>query len=60
MGLFDRFKKKPAKPAESKEKPEKAKKSARDLATERGEPYVAIVSVDIDPENLHQGAFELA
>jgi len=34
-------------------------KSARDLATERGEPYVSVLSVDIDPENVHNGAFEL-
>jgi hypothetical protein len=58
MGLFDRFKKKPAKPAEQP-KAEKVKKSARDLATEKGEPYVAIVSMDINPDNLHEGAFEL-
>ena len=58
MGIFDRFKKKPAKVEEPKTKPAKAK-SARDLATERGEPYVAIVSMDINPDNLHEGAFEL-
>lgn len=58
MGIFDRFKKKPAK-TEPKEKTEKPKKSAKDLATERGEPYVAIVSMDINPDNLHEGAFEL-
>lgn len=34
-------------------------KSAKELATERGEPYVAVLSMDVDPENLHQGAFEL-
>ena len=59
MGLFDRFRKKPEKPAEPKSKAEKVTRSARDLATERGEPYVAIVSMEVDPENLHQGAFEL-
>jgi hypothetical protein len=60
MKLFDRiFKKKPARPAESKEKPAKSKKSEKELATERGEPYVAIVSLDINPDNLHEGAFEL-
>lgn len=59
MGLFDRFKKKTAKPAEPKEKPAKATKSARDLATEQGEPYVAILGMEVDPENLHQGSFEL-
>jgi hypothetical protein len=59
MGLFDRFKKKPQEQEPPREKPVKVKKTARELATERGEPYVAIVSLDIDPENLHQGAFEL-
>lgn len=34
-------------------------KSAKELATERGEPYVAVLSMDVDPENLHQGAFDL-
>ena len=39
--------------------PPKKKKTDKELATEAGEPYVAIVSMDIDPNNLHQGAFEL-
>lgn len=34
-------------------------KTEKQLATERGEPWVAILSMDIDPNNLHQGAFEL-
>ena len=34
-------------------------KTAKQLATEKGEPYIAVLSVDVDPENLHQGAFEL-
>ena len=59
MGLFDRFKKKPEKPAEPKEKPEKAKKSAKDIATEKGEPYVAILSIDVNPNSMHEGSFEL-
>jgi len=47
-------------PAPPKPKPVKAPdKSAKELATERGEPYVAVLSMDVDPENLHQGAFEL-
>jgi hypothetical protein len=62
MGIFDRFKKKP--PAkEEKEKvirvPRAPEKTAKELATEKGEPYVAILTMDIDPANLHQGAFEL-
>ena len=35
------------------------KKSDKELATEQGQPYVAIVSMDINPNNLHEGAFEL-
>ena len=37
----------------------KVEKTAKEIATERGDPYIAILSMDIDPENLHQGAFEL-
>lgn len=64
MGLLDIFKKKPK--AEAPAAPEVRekvvplkKKSPKELATERGEPYVAIVSLDINPENMHEGAFEL-
>ena len=63
MRLFDKFFKKPVvkpqKQPEPKLKTEKPTKSDKDLATEKGEPYVTIVSMEIDPENLHQGAFEL-
>lgn len=34
-------------------------KSEKDIASSKGEPYVSIVSMDVDPENLHQGSFEL-
>jgi hypothetical protein len=34
-------------------------KTEKEIATEKDEPYVAILSMDIDPENLHQGSFEL-
>jgi len=59
MGLFDRFlkKKKPEVKAESRSK--KVEKTAKELANERGEPYVNIVSMEIDPENMQAGAFEL-
>ncbi len=39
--------------------PKKPVKTAKELATEAGEPYVAVLSMDVDPNNLHQGAFEL-
>ena len=56
--MFDWFKKKPAKVEKPvREKP--VQKSDKDKATESGEPYIAIVKMDIDPANLHQGAFEL-
>lgn len=35
------------------------RKSEKQSATERGEPYVSIVTMDLDPNNLHQGSFEL-
>jgi hypothetical protein len=57
MGMFDIFKKK--KPVKVEPKEVKAKKTEKELATEKGEPWVAILSMDVDPENLHQGAFEL-
>ena len=57
MGLFDRFKKKPQKTEAPRET--KSKKSAKDVATDKGEPYVAILSMEIDPDNLHEGNFEL-
>jgi hypothetical protein len=58
MSILDLFKKKkPVKVETPKEV--KAKKTEKELATERGEPWVAILSMDVDPENLHQGAFEL-
>jgi len=48
---------------EEKEKvirvPRAPEKTAKQLATENNEPYVAILAMDIDPNNLHQGAFEL-
>lgn len=39
--------------------PKASKKSEKDIATERGEPYVAVLKMEVDPQNLHQGAFEL-
>ena len=62
MGFFDRFKKK-SEPKSVAEKvvrvPKAPEKTAKQIATEKNEPYVAILNMDIDPNNLHQGAFEL-
>lgn len=57
MGILDIFRKK--KPETKSEAPRPKKKSEKELATERGEPWVGILSMEIDTDNLHQGAFEL-
>lgn len=33
-------------------------KSAKQIATERGEPYFEVLSMDIDPNDINSGAFE--
>jgi hypothetical protein len=61
--MFDWFKKTPKAPAEPKvpreQKVKAPVKTEKEIATENNEPYVAMVKMDIDPNNLHQGAFEL-
>jgi hypothetical protein len=66
MGIFDRFKKKTpvptvdAKATEIKPKTKSAgKKSDKDRATEQGLPWVSVVQVELDPDNIGNGAFEL-
>lgn len=34
-------------------------KTPKEIATENDEPYVSIVSVELDPDNIGNGAFEL-
>lgn len=59
--------KKPRKPRKPRVKKEPAAepklkvkgKSPKDIATAKGEPYVSIVSVELDPDNIGNGAFEL-
>jgi hypothetical protein len=46
-------------PEEKKAVKKKPVKTEKELATERGDPYVTILSMDVDPENIHSGAFEL-
>lgn len=71
MGIFDLFKRKEkvGKTVDSNDKvsegikksaepPKGKKKSEKDLATERGEPYIAILSMDVDPADINSGAFE--
>ena len=64
--MFEKLKKmfraaEPVAPAAEAKKTTKKKptKSEKESATERGDPYVAILGMDVDPENIHSGAFEL-
>ena len=69
MGLFDRFKKKTVvldaevkvevKEPEIKPKRSAGKKSDKDRANEQGLPWVSVVQVELDPDNIGNGAFEL-
>ena len=51
-------KKTPAKKTATK-KVEFAVKSPQEIATEKGEPWVSVLSVELDPDNIGNGAFEL-
>lgn len=59
MKLFDKLfkKKKPERTAVPK--PKKVEKTEKEIATENGEPWVNVLSMDIDPADMSQGAFEL-
>jgi hypothetical protein len=62
--MFDKLKnlfKKPEPPkSEPKPKTKVEKKlSPKEEATAKGEPYVAILKVDLDPANINNGSFEL-
>ena len=67
MAIFDIFKKKTqtesiAVPATEVKKPKTktvGKKSDKELATEQGLPWVSVVQVELDPDNIGNGAFEL-
>lgn len=63
MGMFDKLKKMIAPKPEPKLIKETTKstpkKTAKEIATEKGEAYITMLSMEIDPENLGQGAFEL-
>jgi hypothetical protein len=50
---------KPKKPRKPKEKKVEVQLTAKEKATMAGEPYVNILSMDIDPNDINSGAFEL-
>jgi hypothetical protein len=56
LKIFDIFKKKKAITPDA---PVATQKTEKEIANEKGEPYVNIVSMEIDPENIQAGAFEL-
>lgn len=70
MGMFDLFRKKPAQPEpptpEKKlKKPRQPKPktpsalTAKQLATQQGQPYISVVAMEVDPANIGIGSFEL-
>ena len=65
--MFDKLKKllgvksKEPRPEPPREAAPKSKKklSPKEEATQNGEPYIAILKVDVDPNNINNGSFEL-
>jgi hypothetical protein len=59
--MFDKIKKFLSKEhfEPEKTKPRSKKKSPKEIATAKGEPYVSILSMEIEPDNIDNGAFEL-
>jgi hypothetical protein len=56
--MFDWLKKKPeAKPEAPKVKTKS--KTPKEIATEKGEPFISILSVELDPDDIGNGSFEL-
>ena len=59
MKLFDKIFKKKKPEVKAEPKPKKVEKTEKEIATEKDEPWVSILSVDVDYENLNSGSFEL-
>ena len=59
--MFDNIKKRFQKSKTKTKTPPtpKPKKNEKEIADKKDEPYVAILGMEVDPENLHQGSFEL-
>ncbi len=47
------------KPAVKEKSKARSKKTPKEIATAAGEPWVSVLSMDIDPEQINNGAFEL-
>ena len=59
MGIKDKLKGLIGKKEQPKKTNKKKQISDKELATKNKEPYINILSMDVDPENLNEGAFEL-
>ncbi len=62
LDMFDYIKKlfKKKKPfTKTEEAKPRVKKSEKDIATERGEPWIKVINVELDEDNIGNGAFEL-
>jgi hypothetical protein len=59
MGLFDQFLKKKKPEVKAEPRPKKIEKTEKEIATEKGDPWVNILSMEIDPNDIQNGAFEL-
>ena len=51
--------KKPRKPRQPRPKPQPVELTDKQKATAAGEPYIAILKVELDPKDINNGAFEL-
>jgi hypothetical protein len=59
MGITDKLKGLIGKKEQPKKTSKKKQISDKELATKNKEPYINILSMDVDPDNLNEGAFEL-
>lgn len=57
--MFDFLKRKKEVKKEETPAPKAKKKSPKDIATEAGDPYINVVAVELDPDDVGNGAFEL-
>jgi hypothetical protein len=61
--LKNLFGKKPEQKTESTtpraKKEKRVELTPKEAATQAGEPYISILKVDVDPENINNGSFEL-
>ena len=57
--MFDWLKKKPEVKSDVPKQKKVKTKTDKEIATEAGEPYINIISVELDPDDIGNGSFEL-